>query len=70
MALSRRIVSRQTSSGRSSQLAEGDETWSQNVRSLATRFSGTFPAMIAELIAPIEMPATQSGWYPCSAIAS
>jgi hypothetical protein len=34
---------------------------SQNSRSLATRRSGALPAMIAALIAPIEMPATQSG---------
>ena len=33
----------------------------QNVRSLATRSVGSFPAMIAELMAPIETPATQSG---------
>ena len=34
---------------------------SQNCRSLATRSPGALPAMIAALIAPIEMPATQSG---------
>jgi hypothetical protein len=34
---------------------------SQNSRNLSTRFSGGLPAISAELIAPIEMPATQSG---------
>ena len=37
-------------------------TVSQNSRSCSTRRSGGLPAMIAELIAPIDMPATQSGW--------
>jgi hypothetical protein len=32
-----------------------------NWRSLATRSSGAFPAMIAQLIAPTEMPTAQSG---------
>jgi hypothetical protein len=34
---------------------------SQNPRSFSMRASGEFPAMIAQLVAPIEMPATQSG---------
>ena len=34
---------------------------SQNPRSLSTRLSGALPAMIAALMAPIEMPTTQSG---------
>ena len=34
---------------------------SQKARSRATRSSGALPAMIAALMAPIEMPATQSG---------
>jgi hypothetical protein len=42
-------------------------TVSQKSRNLPTRFSGGFPAMRAELIAPIEMPATQSGWRSASA---
>ena len=33
----------------------------QNARSLATRSAGSFPAIMAELMAPIETPATQSG---------
>jgi hypothetical protein len=36
---------------------------SQNACRRSTRFAGAFPAMIAALIAPIEMPATQSGKY-------
>jgi hypothetical protein len=34
---------------------------SQNARSLSMRLSGALPAMIAALMAPIEMPTTQSG---------
>jgi hypothetical protein len=33
----------------------------QNWRSLGMRFSGALPAMMAALMAPIEMPITQSG---------
>jgi hypothetical protein len=36
-------------------------TASQNSRSRPTRLSGALPAMIAALIAPIEIPATQFG---------
>jgi hypothetical protein len=36
---------------------------SQKSGSLATRSCGELPAMIAALIAPIDMPATQSGGY-------
>ena len=43
---------------------------SQKLRNCATRFSGALPAMIAALIAPIEMPATQSGRYSEEASAS
>jgi hypothetical protein len=43
---------------------------SQKLRSAATRCSGALPAISAALIAPIEMPATQSGWRPASASAS
>ena len=39
----------------------GAETISQNSFSRGTRFSGALPAMIAALMAPIEMPATHSG---------
>jgi hypothetical protein len=39
----------------------GAETVSQNSFSFSTRFIGSLPAMIAALMAPIEMPATQSG---------
>ena len=42
----------------------GDETISQNSFSLSTRFAGSLPAMIAALMAPIEMPAIQSGSKP------
>src|SRR5262245_680166 len=40
---------------------------SQNARSFATRSCDGLPAMIAELMAPIEIPATQSGWRSASA---
>jgi hypothetical protein len=43
---------------------------SQKRRNWETRFSGALPAMIAALIAPIEMPATQSGKYSEEASAS
>ena len=46
-----------------------DDTCSQKVRRRATRLSGVLPAMMAALIAPIEMPATQSGALPASASA-
>ncbi len=46
------------------------ETRSQKARSLSTRFSGGLPAMIAELTAPIEMPATHAGARPAAASAS
>jgi hypothetical protein len=45
------------------QNADGAVIPSQNALRRSTRRSGTFPAMIAALIAPIEMPATQSGKY-------
>jgi hypothetical protein len=43
---------------------------SQKLRRRCTRCSGALPAMIAALIAPIEMPATQSGRYCEDASAS
>ncbi len=39
----------------------GDDTISQNSLSRSTRFSRGLPAMIAALMAPIEMPAIHSG---------
>jgi hypothetical protein len=42
----------------------------QKSRRRAKRFSGELPAMIAALIAPIEIPATQSGIYSDDAKAS
>jgi hypothetical protein len=36
---------------------------SQKLRKRSSRLSGALPAMIAALIAPIEMPATKSGIY-------
>jgi hypothetical protein len=42
----------------------------QKLRRRVTRFSGELPAMIAALIAPIEIPATQSGEYSDDAGAS
>jgi hypothetical protein len=39
---------------------------SQKTRSASSRFSGRLPAMMAELIAPIETPQTQSGSMPAS----
>jgi hypothetical protein len=46
------------------------ETACQNARNASTRRFGAFPAMIAELMAPIEIPATQSGCRSASASAS
>lgn len=43
---------------------------SQKPLSLATRSCGVLPAMMAELIAPMEMPAIQSGCTSASASAS
>ena len=40
---------------------------SQKLRKASTRFSGGLPAIKAELMAPIEMPATQSGCRLASA---
>jgi hypothetical protein len=37
------------------------DTSSQNARSRSPRHSGGLPAMMAELTAPMEMPATQLG---------
>jgi hypothetical protein len=42
----------------------------QKDRSFSSRSPGTLPAMIAALIAPIEMPAIQSGSIFCSLSAS
>jgi hypothetical protein len=39
----------------------GWDTVSQKTRRPSTRFSGGLPAIRALLMAPIEMPATQSG---------
>jgi hypothetical protein len=39
---------------------------SQKVCSFSSRCSGGLPAMIAELIAPIDTPHTQSGSMPAS----
>ena len=39
---------------------------SQNVCNWRSRFFGVLPAMIAELIAPMETPETQSGSTPAS----
>lgn len=47
----------------------GVVTYSQNARSLSTRASGALPAIKAALIAPIEIPATQSGVRLASASA-
>ena len=47
-----------------------DDTPSQNSRSRSTRRSGGLPAMSAALIAPIEIPATQSGVWSIAARAS
>ena len=43
---------------------------SQKALSFATRWSGALLAMMAALIAPIEIPATQSGWISASASAA
>jgi hypothetical protein len=42
----------------------GDDTISQNSFNRSTRFSPSLPAMIAALMAPIEMPAIHSGSNP------
>ncbi len=39
----------------------GRLTCSQKARSFSTRCSGALPMINAELMAPMEMPATQSG---------
>ena len=44
-----------------------DETPSQNSRRRSTRRAGGLPAISAALIAPIEIPATQSGMWPIKA---
>ncbi len=51
-------------------LGSSTETRVQNSCSFAQRCSGALPAMSAALIAPIEMPATQSGCRPASVSAS
>jgi hypothetical protein len=38
----------------------------QTVRSFATRSAGSFPAYVAELMAPMETPATRSGLMSAS----
>ena len=45
-------------------------TRDQNSRNRSMRFSGAFPAIKAALIAPMEVPITQSGSIPASCIAS
>ena len=44
----------------------GFDTISQNSFSRSTRLRASLPAMIAALIAPIEMPATHSGSKPAA----
>ena len=46
--------------------AKDDVARSQNWRSRGNRISGSLPAMMAELIDPIEMPESQSGSQPAS----
>ena len=45
-------------------------TRAQNSRNRATRFSCALPAISAALIAPIDVPITQSGSMPASCSAS
>lgn len=47
-----------------------EETSSQKALIRSTRRSGGFPAMSAALIAPMEIPATQSTAWPWAASAS
>ncbi len=47
--------------------AAGRDTVFQNSCSFAIRAPGSFPAISAALIAPMEMPATQSGSMPAVA---
>ena len=49
--------------------SSGQEIASHSPARQSTRSPGGFPAMTAALIAPIEMPATQSGCRSCSASA-
>ena len=56
--------------GMSAGACKRDETRSQNRCSLSIRASGGLPAISAALIAPIEMPAIQSGDQPAAASAS
>jgi hypothetical protein len=44
-------------------------TRNQNVRSLSRRSAGGLPAISAALMAPIDVPITQSGSMPASCIA-
>jgi hypothetical protein len=46
------------------------ETRSQNSRNRDARCSGRLPAMMAALMAPIDVPATQLGMWPASHKAS
>jgi hypothetical protein len=61
---------RELSSLESGQASRRLETRSQNSRRRSMRFFGGLPAMMAELTAPIEMPATQLGICPAMARAS
>lgn len=63
-------TSRACSPGNHGETVMPDDTLSQNALSRSTRRPGGFPAMSAALIAPIEMPATQSGESAASCIAS
>ena len=50
--------------------SEGSLASSQNARSFSTRNSGELPAMMALLMAPIEIPASQVGSIPAACRAS
>jgi hypothetical protein len=63
-------IRRELSSVASGQASRRLETRCQNSRKCSTRLSGGLPAMMAELTAPIEMPATQLGMCPASHRAS
>jgi hypothetical protein len=54
-------IFREVSSLAGGQAVRRLDTSSQNARKRGTRCSGALPAMMAELTAPMEMPATQLG---------
>ena len=61
------IIGRAASIAAGSTIGDCADTRSQNSRRRSTRRSGALPAISAALMAPIEMPTTQSGANPSAA---